>query len=45
MVHIAKLNSYLSDNPHYALVNQIPQYPPPGPMRGFDKGIDERYLP
>ena len=28
-----------------ALVNQIPHYPPPGPMRGFDKGIDERPFP
>ena len=25
----------------YAIVNLIPHYPPPGPMRGFDKGIDE----
>ena len=33
---------------HYALVNQIPHYPSPGPMRGldmYDKGIDERHLP
>ena len=26
----------------YALVKQIPHYPPPGPIRGFDKGINER---
>ena len=29
-------------NNGYALVNQIP---PPGQMRGFDKGIDEKHLP
>ena len=28
-----------------ALVNQIPHYPPPGQMRGFDKEIDEKHLP
>ena len=28
-----------------ALVNRIPHYPPPGPMKGFDKGIDERPFP
>ena len=30
---------------HNALVNQIPHYPPPGPMRGFDKEINERPFP
>ena len=30
---------------HNALVNQIPHYPPPGQMRGFDKGIDKRHFP
>ena len=29
----------------YALVNQIPHYPPPRQMRGFDKGIDKRHFP
>ena len=29
----------------YALVNQFPHHPPPGPMRGFDKGVDERPFP
>ena len=29
----------------YALVNQTPHYPPPGPMTGFDKGIDESPFP
>ena len=28
-----------------ALVNLIPHYPPPGPTRAFDKGIDERPFP
>ena len=27
---------------HNALVNLIPHYPPPGPTRAIDKGIDER---
>ena len=30
---------------YYALVNQIPHYPPPRLMRGFDKGIEESPFP
>ena len=28
-----------------ALVNLIPHYPPPGLMKGFEKGINERPFP
>ena len=41
-VHVSRNKKVGYNN---ALVNQIPHYPPPGPMRGFDKGIDERPFP
>ena len=39
-VHVIYWDHNISKASLNALVNQTPHYPPPRPMRDFDKGID-----